>query len=306
MDTPKEDYFMEMLDSLLEHNHCHGTPLSSKKLQEAVIRVMEDEEKYAERNINNVTTDTSFQSPVTINAQKKYANVTYEGQIASGILAETIKYFKGCRIQSTISDSTHSNSDEQVDAISDSEEQVYAISDYEEMVDAASDPKSDTSRNPKVATHTTNGNLAQKLLKNWFVPKIIQGKIRLIDQLVMEDVPVIRETLGARQKVLLKEIVTDAAHSGAHIFRTLREVGRTGRDGSTPQDVKTAVSTVRLTLQSPNFIGTFDPPTQTGNQDIVSPRQSIIVKKQGTPSHSMLPLINFRPYVGTLCPFLAR
>ena len=32
MATPKEEYFMEMLDSLLEHNHCHGTQLSSKKL----------------------------------------------------------------------------------------------------------------------------------------------------------------------------------------------------------------------------------------------------------------------------------
>ena len=157
MDTPKEDYFMEMLDSLLEHNHCHGTPLSSKKLQEAVIRVMEDEEKYAERNINNVTTDTSFQSPVTINAQKKYANVTYEGQIASGILAETIKYFKGCRIQSTISDSTHSNSEELVDALSDSEE----------LVDVVRNPKSNSlvathtsDRNERYsATDTTNGNL---------------------------------------------------------------------------------------------------------------------------------------------------
>ena len=52
---------------------------------------MEDEEKDAERNVNNVTTYTSFQSPVTINAQKKYANVAYERRIASGILAETIK-----------------------------------------------------------------------------------------------------------------------------------------------------------------------------------------------------------------------
>ena len=52
---------------------------------------MEYEEKYAKCNVNNVTTYTSFQSPVTINAQNKYANVTYERQIASGIIAETIK-----------------------------------------------------------------------------------------------------------------------------------------------------------------------------------------------------------------------
>ena len=80
-----------MLDSLIEHNCCHGTPMSNKNLRETVIRVMEDEEKYAERNVNNVTTDTFFQSPVTINAQNKDANMTYERQIASGIIADTIK-----------------------------------------------------------------------------------------------------------------------------------------------------------------------------------------------------------------------
>ena len=86
MATPKEEYFMEMLNPLPEHNHRHGTPLSSKKFQEAVSRVMEQEEKDAERNKNNVTTDTLFQSPFTFNAQKKDANVTYERQIASLIL----------------------------------------------------------------------------------------------------------------------------------------------------------------------------------------------------------------------------
>ena len=89
---------MEMLDSIIQHNHRHGTPLSSKKLREAVIRVMEDEEKDAKRNVNNITMDTFFQSPVTFNAQKKDANVTYERLIASDILAETIKEFKGCTI----------------------------------------------------------------------------------------------------------------------------------------------------------------------------------------------------------------
>ena len=44
-----------------------------------------------ELNVNNVTKYTLFQSPATINAQEKDANVTYERRIASGILAETIK-----------------------------------------------------------------------------------------------------------------------------------------------------------------------------------------------------------------------
>ena len=82
--TPKEEYITEMLDSLLKDKERHGTPLSRKNLQEAVSRVMED-------NVNNVTMDTLIQSPVAINAQKKYANVTNERQIASEIHVETIK-----------------------------------------------------------------------------------------------------------------------------------------------------------------------------------------------------------------------
>ena len=52
-----------MLDSLLDNNYRHGTPLSSKNLQEAVSRVMtytEKEEKYAKCNANNVNMDTFF------------------------------------------------------------------------------------------------------------------------------------------------------------------------------------------------------------------------------------------------------
>ena len=95
-------------------------------------------------------------------------------------------------IQFTISDSVHSDSEEYVDAISDSEEQVDAISNSEELVDAVINPKSDPISDPKVATYTTNGNFPQKLLKNRFVPKIIKGEIRPIDQLSTENVPGIR------------------------------------------------------------------------------------------------------------------
>ena len=112
MATPREELFTGTLNSLLGHNHRHGTPLSSKKLQEAVSRIMKEEEKYSERTVNNVTTDTFFRSPATINAQKKDSNVTYERLIALGILVETIKEFKQCTIQSTIRDSAHSDSEE--------------------------------------------------------------------------------------------------------------------------------------------------------------------------------------------------
>ena len=91
MTTPREVYFAEMLENLKEHNCRHRKLFSSKKLQEAVIRVMEESEEEAESSVNNVTTDTSFQSPVFINAQKKDANMSYERWLTSGILAETIK-----------------------------------------------------------------------------------------------------------------------------------------------------------------------------------------------------------------------
>ena len=49
--------------------------------------------------------------------------------------------------------------------------------------------KIDPSSDPKLAPYTNNGKFPQKLLKNRFVPKIIPGAIRPIDQLVMEDEP---------------------------------------------------------------------------------------------------------------------
>ena len=94
-----------------------------------------------------------FQSLVTVNAQKKDANVIYERQNASDILAQRIKKIKVCTIQSTISNSTHSNYNEQVDA----------INNYEELVDTVSDPKSDPSSNTKVATYTTNVTFTKKI-----------------------------------------------------------------------------------------------------------------------------------------------
>ena len=94
MANVREVYYTKMSDSLPDHNDRHGTPLSSKNLQEAVSRVMaetEEEKKYDKRNVNNVTMDTLYQYPVTINIQRKYANVKNERQIASDINAETIK-----------------------------------------------------------------------------------------------------------------------------------------------------------------------------------------------------------------------
>ena len=143
-------------------------------------------------------------------------------------------------------------------------------------------------------------------MKNRFVPNIIQDEIRLIDQLVTEDVPITRETLGALQTVLPKKIVTDAMRSGARIFWTLREVRRTVRDGFMPRDVNTVVATSRLTLQSSNFISTSDSPMRTGTQDIVSPRRSIIPQESRNAEPLEAPINQFPDVHGHPTPIFSK
>ena len=221
MATPRDEYYTKMLETLIDHNDRHNAPLSSEKLQQAVSKVMaetEEEECEAERNANNVTMDTFLQSPVTIYTQRKYANGTNERRIASYNMKETIKEFHGLTIQSTISDSAYYDSEEHA---------------------ALSNPKIDSSvatntsdRNERkiTETDTTNRNYSQKLILNRLIPNIIPGATRTIDQTIMEDVAGIRETLEACQTVLSKEIVMDAAHSGAHMFWTPRkEAGQAER-----------------------------------------------------------------------------
>ena len=65
MDTEGNGYFTDIINTLNKYQDHHSQILSSKKLKEAVIRVMEQEKEEIERNINNITCDTSFQSPVT-------------------------------------------------------------------------------------------------------------------------------------------------------------------------------------------------------------------------------------------------
>ena len=86
--------FTKMFDSLFDDNEHHVTPLSSKNPHEAVNRVIvgtEEGGKDAKHNVNNVTMDTLFHSPVTLNAQNKDGNMTNERQISADIHAETMK-----------------------------------------------------------------------------------------------------------------------------------------------------------------------------------------------------------------------
>ena len=118
---------------------------------------MEQQEEETERNINNIICDTSFESPVTKNVQKKDANWSLERRLAAGLLDEMVKEFKGCTIQSDEQVNTTIDSKEHVDARNwlrnDSAKQVDVITDSETSVVDGSNSKS----NPSVATHTTNG-----------------------------------------------------------------------------------------------------------------------------------------------------
>ena len=110
------------------------------------------------------------------------------------------------------------------------------------------DPKSDPSSNLKVATHITNRNFIQNLLRSRFFPEIIQCAISSINKLVTEDVTGIQEMLGLRQTLLPKLSVSDAARSCARIYPTPRAV----------------------IGESPNFIGLgLSPAQKTGKLNAV-------------------------------------
>ena len=102
-----------------------------------------------ERNINNITCDTPFQSPGTKSVQEKDASWSLERRLAAGVLAEMVEIFKGCSIQSDEQVDDISDSKEGVEDRNDSFEEVDVLNDSENFVVDGSDPKSD----PNVATH---------------------------------------------------------------------------------------------------------------------------------------------------------
>ena len=104
MATPQDKYYTRFLDNLVKINNRNGEPLSNDKLRQAVSEVREETDEGHERNINKITCNTSFQSPIQ------------------------------SEDESTINNSVYYESDEQVDTISDSHKQV----------DPRSDPKADT------------------------------------------------------------------------------------------------------------------------------------------------------------------
>ena len=71
MATPSEnDYYKGMLNNLIKVNNNEGGPLCNEKLQQAVIDLREDMHVENEHNINNITCDGLYQSPM----KKKYVS----------------------------------------------------------------------------------------------------------------------------------------------------------------------------------------------------------------------------------------
>ena len=64
MATPKDKYYNALLDNLVKYNNLRGEPLSNHKIQKSVNKVIEETEAYFERNYNNITCNTSYQSPI--------------------------------------------------------------------------------------------------------------------------------------------------------------------------------------------------------------------------------------------------
>ena len=95
MATPaQEDYYKDMLKNLNKVNNNKGGPLWNEKLRQAVIDLRKEMNVEHERNINNITCDDLYQSPM----KKKDV--------------------------SKINDSIYNESEEHVDTISDSSKQV--------------------------------------------------------------------------------------------------------------------------------------------------------------------------------------
>ena len=164
-----------------------------------------------------------------------------------------MKEFKGVTIQSTISDSAHSNSNE--------------------LVDDVIDPKND----PLVATHTSDGNSAtdtnngnspHKLLANREIPAIFQGVIPPVFQVTVDGVSICGVDLHAVRTVLSEEIVTGAATSAAHVFKDTPVVNWKFSSRPIPIDMNTVGVSSRATTQVLTGTGASSPPIRISIQNI--------------------------------------
>ena len=196
---PKRQILYRIYVTLVDFNDHNSAPLYNEKIQQAISKVIAEEEADA-RNINldaqNVTMNNFCHSPVTTNTQRENTNtiLTSERINYLDVLAETLR---GLTINNAGYYHLYKN-------------------------DAEADPAS----NPKVATHTsdeknkvtdtTNENLQQKLLINRTLPIITMT----IDTRITDRVANCGGTPHAHTTTTTKPVITDVARSRAHIIWT--------------------------------------------------------------------------------------
>ena len=64
MATPQDKYYKVLLNNIFKNNIHKGAPLFNENLRQAVGKVMEEMGAQFKCNINEITCDTSFQSPI--------------------------------------------------------------------------------------------------------------------------------------------------------------------------------------------------------------------------------------------------
>ena len=131
MATEDNEYFSDILDTLIEYQDRRGQRLCSKKLKEAVRRIINEEEEEIERNIS----DSKERVDAISDSKEGVDDISDSKEGVDGI----------------------NDSKEQVDARNwlrkNSFGQVDVLNDSKNLVVDGSDPKSD----PSLATHTTKG-----------------------------------------------------------------------------------------------------------------------------------------------------
>ena len=106
--TQEDEYLVDLLETIIEHNDRHETPFSKQRLRQVVNTIVaetEEEERDAKLNTNNVITDNFIQPPVTTNTPREKTDVANQRRISSDSLTETLKGFNILTLQSIFNDS---------------------------------------------------------------------------------------------------------------------------------------------------------------------------------------------------------
>ena len=116
---------------------------------------------------------------------------------------------------------------------------------YESNTATASDSQGDVTRNLETVNHTSNGNekanhisngnFEQQILSNRTIPVVVLMVKPKIEQMIV---------LHMLFTPVTKEVVADAASGGVWVNMTPQQLVQTGFDGSTPDNIRHAVSVI--------------------------------------------------------------